>query len=118
MRWRLRRGRAGATRSGWWARCRCSGDPPTELVVVLGAEEGLDVRDCGIRKQFFDDRGQRRSVRGERAYDGVLDIAEGGLGFEGDRGVVDVPPVPPRRLVEIGGPAQQRNICQTGCARA
>ena len=50
---------------------------------------------------------------GQRTHHRVLGVAEGRLRLDGHRRVVDVPASTPRRLVEIVGPAKQRDVRQT-----
>ena len=48
------------------------------------------------------------------AHHCILRVPEGRLRLDGHRRVVDVPALPPRRLIEIAGPAKQRDVRQPG----
>ena len=91
--------------------------PLLQVVIVGGAEECLQIGDRLRGEQLFDDARDSRCVRGERAYHPVLRVAECRLRLDRHRRVVELPAVQPGRLVQLGRPAQQRDVGQTRCAR-
>ena len=121
---------AFGTHSDWWAPCRCSGWrrkrrcwPPSAPSGRAGRRHRPPRRRRADRipprrKQLLDDGRDDRCARRQCPHHRVLGVAECRLGFDGHRRVVDVPARQPRRLVEVIGSAQQRDVGQAGGALA
>ena len=88
-------------------------EPAVEfLIVSAAAVEGVRVSHRGHREELLDDSRDRRGALSQRFLDHILDVPEGGLGADRDRGVLHQPVIEVLRLAHPVRAAQHRDVGQ------